>query len=139
MDMRLKALIGLSALLLLAAQLWALPDGERQGVEEALQHYLQGGSAGDAERVAKAFHPQAELKFVRDGAYFELPLKDYLARVTRPVEREGRIVSIDISGNAAHAKIELESDRYKIVDYMNLLKIEGQWKIVNKIFYSEPK
>ncbi|HSR50857.1 MAG TPA: nuclear transport factor 2 family protein [Acidobacteriota bacterium] len=138
--MRSRIVLGSLALLfLLAGQAWALADGDRQGVETALQHYLQGGAAGDAKRVAKAFHPQAELKYVREGAYSEISLQDYLSRIKEPNDRKARIASIDIMGNAAQAKLELESDDYTIVDYMNLLKIEGEWKIVNKIFHFEPK
>jgi hypothetical protein len=33
----------------------------------------------------------------------------------------------------------LDYPTVKFVDYMTLLKINGEWKIVNKSFYAEPK
>lgn len=54
--------------------------------------------------------------------------------------KDGRkIEAIDIAGNAAVGKIVLDYPNVKFVDYMTLLKINGEWKIVNKSFYAEPK
>ena len=41
--------------------------------------------------------------------------------------------------NTASAKIILDHPATRFVDYMSLLKIDGEWKIVSKIFYAEPK
>jgi hypothetical protein len=37
------------------------------------------------------------------------------------------------------ARIVLDYPTVKFVDYMTLLKIDGEWKIINKSFYAEPK
>ena len=42
---------------------------------------------------------------------------------------------IDITGNAASVKLTIDYETHQFVDYFNLLKIKGQWLIVNKIFY----
>ncbi len=55
------------------------------------------------------------------------------------VQRKRKIESLDVSGNAAIAKITLDYPTVKFTDYMSLLKIDGEWKIVNKSFYVEPK
>jgi hypothetical protein len=39
-----------------------------------------------------------------------------------------------VSGNAATAKLQLDYANAIIIDYMSLLKENGQWLIVNKIF-----
>ncbi|MEK7856674.1 MAG: nuclear transport factor 2 family protein, partial [Acidobacteriota bacterium] len=54
-------------------------------------------------------------------------------------KRKRAIESIDIAGNAAIARIVLDYPTVKFIDYMTLLKINGEWKIVNKSFYAEPK
>ena len=41
---------------------------------------------------------------------------------------------VDVSGNAAVAKLELESPEATITDYMSLLKVDGEWTVVGKIF-----
>jgi hypothetical protein len=54
-------------------------------------------------------------------------------------QRRRRIVSIDRTGTAAMAKIELDYPTVRFTDYMSLLKVNGEWKIVNKIFHREAK
>ncbi|HYP02166.1 MAG TPA: nuclear transport factor 2 family protein [Pyrinomonadaceae bacterium] len=62
-------------------------------------------------------------------------------RQTRPDEaqRKRSIESIDITGNAAVVKVLLDYPSARLTEYMSMLKIDGEWKIVNKTFVSEPK
>lgn len=53
--------------------------------------------------------------------------------------RKRSIESIDISGNAAIAKVVLDYPQVRFTDYMSLLKVGDEWKIVNKTFYAQPK
>ena len=49
--------------------------------------------------------------------------------------REGRIISIDVEGNAAMAKAEIAIPGWRIfTDYFLLLKYEGAWRIVQKSY-----
>ena len=112
-----------------------------QGIEQTLGYYLDGGTNSDRAMVAKAFHPEAELKFVKDGKYQEISIADFLARI-KPGKKSDRITSIkyiNITGHVASANVEIEYADFKFIDYFNLLKIEGEWKIVNKIFYRQEK
>ncbi len=112
-----------------------------QGVEKALRYYLDGGTNGERETVALAFHPQAELKFIRDGEYTELSLEGFLDRI-KPgpkSDRQTRIRYIHVAGNAASAAVELEHPDALTVDFFNLLRVDGEWKIVNKIFHRQVK
>jgi len=47
--------------------------------------------------------------------------------------------SSGVTGNAGVAKIVLEYPTVTFTDYMSLLKVGDEWKIVNKVFYAEPK
>jgi hypothetical protein len=44
-----------------------------------------------------------------------------------------------MEGNAAVVKTDLEWPNIHYVDYLSLLKIDGEWKIVNKIWHQERK
>ncbi len=114
------------------------PSSEIQGIEKALNYYLEGESA---DEVGKAFHPAAELKFVRDGKYEEISAEEFLNRIRgkEKPQRITRIRSIQHTGNAASACVEQEYETHKYIDYINLLKADGEWKIVNKIFEREAK
>jgi hypothetical protein len=58
---------------------------------------------------------------------------------TDEANRKRRIESVDVTGNAAIAKVVLDYPQATLTDYFALLKIDGKWQIVNKIFHSEPK
>jgi hypothetical protein len=47
--------------------------------------------------------------------------------------------NIDITGNAAVAKIELyRSDKLIFTDYLSLYKFEEGWRVVSKIYFRHP-
>jgi Putative lumazine-binding len=44
-----------------------------------------------------------------------------------------------VVGDAAVAKIALKRPGARLTDYMSLLKVDGRWLIVNKIFTRETR
>ncbi len=106
-------------------------------VKQTISYYLDGGTNNDFDILKKAFHVNGTMKFIRDGEYKEVKVLEYFKKAMKPgpkQNRKTRIVSIDITGNAAQAKIELMYPNASYIDYMNLLKTNGEWKIVSKIF-----
>lgn len=119
-------------------------DAEKDAVRVPLENYLKGHATGDGEFFRKAFHTEGSLIFIREGKYTTRSFADYIAGASgKPAADEAKrkrwIESVDVSGNAATAKIILDYPTVKFVDYMTLLKINGEWKIINKSFYAEPK
>lgn len=117
---------------------------EKDAVDAPLENYLKAHATGDAEYHKKAFHAEGSLIFIRDGKYTTRSFADYIAGspgkpAVDEAKRKRWIESIDVVGNAATAKIILDYPNARLTDYMSLLKINGEWKIVNKIFTSEPK
>ena len=49
------------------------------------------------------------------------------------------IVSVDVTGNAASVKVLETYPHSTYTDYPSLLKLGGEWKIVNKIFVAQHK
>ena len=135
---------GVAALALWAAVM--LParaeSREEAGVRAAVEHYLRGHATGLGEHHRRAFHPEAKLFFVRDGKFSQITSEEYIARspgkpAADEAERRRRIESVDVTGDAAVAKVVLEYPQVTFTDYMSLLKIEGEWKIVNKTFHAD--
>jgi protease I len=114
-------------------------------VKETVQNYLDGGTYGDTAKMAKVFHPTAFMKFVdvKTGEFRDVPIAKYLetgkANAGKKIDRTTKILNIDITGTAAQAKLELDMPNVKLTDYFNLLKINGEWKVVSKIFAREDK
>jgi hypothetical protein len=120
------------------------PNPEDAAVRQALDHYLQGHATGDGAHFRLAFHPDARLFWIRDGQVAQRTSEEYAAGASgRPPADESQrkrwIESVDVSGNAAVAKIVLDYPGARFTDYMSLLKVNGEWKIVNKTFHSQPK
>lgn len=114
-------------------------NSEEDSVRACLANYM----SGDGARVEKAFHPSASMKYIdaQTGEFKDVPIADYIARVKagKPSERKIGVESLNIEGNAAHAKIKIETGTVILYDYMNLLKVNGEWKIVSKIFSRKNK
>jgi len=119
-------------------------NAEEAAVRQALEHYLRGHATGDGEHFKKVFHPEAKLFWLRDGQFAQRTSAEYIGGASGKAaadeaQRKRSIAHVDITGNAAVAKLVLDYPNALITDYMSLLKIDGEWKIVNKIFYVEPK
>ncbi len=127
-----------------SARVASHPSEDEAAIRQTLQYYLDGHATGDSTPMRKAFHPTAELNWIRDGQFHRRSVDDYIAGFTgRPAEdeaqRKRRVVSVDFDGTAATGRIELDYPGVLITDYMSLLKIDGDWKIVHKIFHIQPK
>ena len=126
------------------AKAWA-DEKEKEAAKVPLENYLKGHATGNPEFMRKAFHTEGKLIFIRDGKYTTRTFEEYIAGMKdgKPAADEDKrkrwIESVEVSGNAAVGKVILDYPTVKFVDYMTLLKIDGEWKIVNKSFYAEPK
>ena len=143
MNKKTKFLVSLIACLVCLTPVIAQTQSDA-GVRACIDLYFRGHATGDGEHFRRAFHPDAKLFFIRDGKVTQVTLEEYAGRAPgKPAadeeKRKRRIENIDITGNAATAKIILEYPGVTLTDYMSLLKIGDEWKIVNKIFYAEPK
>lgn len=117
---------------------------EEAAVRQSIEHYFQGHATGSGEEFKKVFHPDSKLFFIRDGKLTQVTSEEYISRApgkapADEAQRKRSIESIDISGNAAVVKLLLDYPDARITDYMSMLKVDGEWKIVNKTFYVERK
>ena len=120
---------------------------ENISIESVIQDYFKGYTGAEAELVAKAFHPETRLYSVDADASEKLDrtelagwLENLSARNAKGDVRaaEQTISQIDITGSAAVAKVILTFSKFRFTDYLSLLRIEGSWKIIGKIYHFEP-
>jgi hypothetical protein len=114
---------------------------DEAAIRQTVQYYFDGGKNRDSLTLRKAFHPEARMLFAREGKLVVVPIGEYITRVgsesLKPGEvdsTERKVVSVDVVGDAAVAKLELKRPNAVLIDYMSLLKVDGRWLIVNKIF-----
>lgn len=109
-----------------------------------LENYIKAQATGDGDLIRKAFHPDAKVVSVRDGKLQSLTAEEFAKRFSgKPApdeaKRTRRIESMEVVGTAGLGKIVLDYPNVTFVDYMQLLKIDGEWKIINKSFNALPK
>lgn len=109
---------------------------EDDAIKATLNNYLEGGAVGDTARLNKAFHPFANLRNLsKEGKLSDQPVKKFIASVPAGGAKwVSKIVSYSYAGTAATAVTEEELPTFKFVDFLNLVKINGEWKIVSRVY-----
>ena len=135
------SLVTLACMLLIGAAAIASSRGtqsnsEDTAVRQTVQNYLHGLKHNDVESLKKAFYPEAKLLFVRKDKQLgqltqEQWYKGFAASAGKEEKGDLSITSVDITGDAASVKVVEVYDQSKYIDYLSLLKLNGEWKIVN--------
>jgi hypothetical protein len=121
------------------------PDSAAEaGVRAALEHYMQGHATGEGAHMRAAFAPEAQLFWIREGQLATRTSEEFAAGFRGQVapdeaQRKRWIEGIHITGDAAVARVILDYPKVRFTDYMSLLKIGDEWKIVNKTYVAQPK
>lgn len=115
---------------------------EDAAVRAAIEHYFRGHATGDGAHFRRVFHPESKLFWVRDAKFSSRTSEEYIAGsrgtpAADEAQRKRSIDWIDVTGDAAVAKVRLVYPEVTFVDYMSLLKLDGEWKIVNKTFHAD--
>ena len=132
------------ALMLPAAAPAAGQAEDEAGVRAAVEAYLAAHASGSAEPLRPFFHPVLNLYFVRDDSVNVRSGTEYLAgfRGTPPADEAQRrrwISMVDVTGDAAIARVVLDYPGRVFTDYFTLLRVNGRWQIVSKTFTVQEK
>lgn len=120
---------------------------QKEEVEHTIQIFLRGFDDLDPEIIAKAWHEQGTLQFVGEDGLQVIPITRYYDSVRsfkadpdhyfHKEKGKKTFVDIDVCGTAARAKVKWEFPEFTFTDYYSLLKIDGQWQIVTKIWHKD--
>lgn len=138
--------------LLLSVLLPGIARGQSSADSAAIRatalDYVEGWYEGNAERMARALHPELVKRIVvRDTATGRTMVQGMGASVLVNSTRHGYgketakerqqkdVTVLDIFGNAACAKAVMAD----WVDYMQLARVDGRWVIVNVLWERKPK
>jgi Putative lumazine-binding len=115
---------------------------DRSTIEAVIKLYFDGLYEGDAEKLAEAFDPSADLRWQEKGELKVLKVPDWFEMVRkRPsAKAEGKarddfIVTIDQSDDTtAFIKVRCQLPPRYFTDYLIALKLVDGWKIVSKTY-----
>jgi hypothetical protein len=112
---------------------------EYDAITKVIQQYIDGARSGRSDDMKPAFHKDAWI-FGHDGPdLFVGPIKklfDWDDEHGPATEIQAQITSIDLVETIATVRLELDNwlgTRFS--DLFTLLKIDGEWKIINKVFH----
>ena len=146
--MRLSFLPALAAAQVLAiGSMQAQTSADTTAIRATALNYVEGWYEGNADRMAKALHPELVKRIVvRDTTTGRTMVQgmgtSVLVNSTRhgygketPKERQQKDVSVlDVFGNAASVKAVMAD----WIDYMHMAKVDGRWVIVNVLWERKP-
>ena len=113
-----------------------------QAISDVLNQYLEGCKQAQSIIMKPAFHPQATMYSAGpDGKLSGGPIPilfEGIDKDFRPSpEATAAITRIEIVGTTASARIDAnDMSGISFTDFFHLLKIDGQWTVISKIFYT---
>ena len=112
---------------------------EQHSIQLTLNDYLQGRPVKDIERLRRAFHPDAYIRTIIEGKLVQWTLPQYLDLVAQAVlqECQPELLSFSWDGDTGSAHVQLTFDTFRFIDRFNLVKLDGQWLIMDKVSYRQ--
>lgn len=117
---------------------------EEPRVRAVVERYLHGLKFNDTTAFHAAFWPEAKLMWIkRDGTIGQITQAEWYKGFKENAGKEEQgtlgIESIDIVGNVASVKVLEVYPTSVYVDFLNMLRVGNEWRIVNKVYTSHPR
>jgi uncharacterized protein len=117
-------------------------QSETDAIRAVIERYFLGHAKADADLMRQAFWPSAHVEGVRDGKFSSWTLDAYCALFNGSpaddeAQRQRSLDSVDVSGSAATARATLRHGPRVFIDYFVLLRVNGEWRIANKVYHAE--
>jgi len=108
-------------------------------IEKTIQFYIDGAKSGKGADMQPAFHADATIFGYIGDDLFAGPIQilfDWNDENGPATELEAKIASIDLAETVATVRLELNNwTGHKFTDLFTLLKVDGTWKVMNKVFH----
>ncbi|MHC8327626.1 nuclear transport factor 2 family protein [Pseudomonas sp. LB1P83] len=118
----------------------AVPTSEYNAVIATANQYVEGLRVGSAEGVAQAFHKDAVMYGFTNGELLGGPIKnlfDFVRKNGDAPEITTRVDVLAITPTTAVVRVDMEKDAIgaDYNDYLTLIKIDGTWKVIAKVYH----
>ncbi|EOZ96683.1 hypothetical protein A33Q_2453 [Indibacter alkaliphilus LW1] len=120
-------------------------EKEKKAIEATVQLYFDGMVERDRNKLDQAFDPSARLIGYRGDQFTVTPYEDWASGTASgtqkrdPKDFDNRLLEIEIKGYTAVVRTELFWPGVYYYDFLTLVKIDGDWKIVHKTWYEEKR
>ncbi len=112
---------------------------EYDAIVRVIQHYIDGARSGRGSDMKPAFHADATIFGYVGPDLFAGPIQklyDWNDQNGAAKDIEARIASVDVTDTVATVRLEIDNwTGHRFTDMFTLLKVDGQWKVMNKVFH----
>ena len=116
---------------------------DQAAIARTIQTYIDGGISGRGDDMKPAFHSDATIHGYIGPDLFGGAIQglfDWNDSNGPAAGLQSQIANIDIEGHIATVRLELDNwTGHKFTDMFTLLKMDGEWKIISKVFYLHPE
>ncbi len=116
---------------------------EHEAISKVVQHYIDGARSGRGDDMKPAFHKDATIFGYAGADLFAGPIQllfDWNDQNGPATGLQSRIAAIDVVGTVATVRLELVNwTGCRFTDLFTLLKVDGEWKVMNKVFHLHPQ
>ncbi len=113
---------------------------ENDAITKVVQHYIDGAKSGRGDDMKPAFHEDATIFGYVGADLFAGPIQklfDWNDENGPATDLQARIADIDLIDTVATVRLELDNwTGSRFTDLFTLLKVEGEWKIISKVFHT---
>lgn len=115
---------------------------EVDAITKVMQAYIEGARTGKGATMKPAFHDDATICGYVGPDLFAGPIQglyDWNDTNGPATGIQSCFTSIDVVGTAASVRLDADNwTGHRFTDFFNLVKIDGRWKILSKVFYLHP-
>ena len=117
----------------------AINVNENNAIAKVIQQYINGAKSGRSDDMKPAFYKDATVFGYVSDDLFAGPIKqlfDWNEETGPATDLQAWIDSIDLTDTVATVRLELDDwVGHRFTDLFTLLKVDGEWKIMNKVFH----
>jgi len=112
---------------------------EYDAIAALIQHYIDGAKSGKGDDMKPAFYEDATIFGYVGPDLFAGPIQklyEWNDQNGPAPDIQSRITSVDVIGTIATVRLETDNwTGYRFTDMFTLLKVDGRWTIMNKVFH----
>ncbi len=112
---------------------------DHDDITQTVQHYVDGAKSGKGDVMKRAFHKDAMIFGYTGPDLMADPIQnlfDWNDSNGPAPDIKVLDTKIDVADTVATVRLELDDwTGHRFTDMFTLLKVDGEWKIVNKVFH----
>jgi hypothetical protein len=123
------------------AAVTAASEAEIKAASVPVENYIKALQTSSIDYARLAFHKDARMIGNGRNGFLSMPIEEWMKGLTGTpnadeAQRKRSFRILDLTATTGVARVELVYPGVTFIDHMPLLKVDGEWKIMNKFFHA---